>query len=361
MAQHQLVGVAEVAELLGVTRQAASNWRERHADFPSPIASLRSGPVWELPAILSWAQAQGMVIKSSIPRVAGSERHTAQDCVVTSFVNMKGGVGKSTLAANLGWYCAYKANYRVLLVDLDPQFNLSQYVLGTDRYEEHLDQEKPTVVDVFEQLTLTRSPGTVSDPAITVVQEWDDGSLIHLLPSKLELAWTLKYPQQKEHLLRDYFDELRPDYDLILIDCPPTESVLTTAAYLASDYLVVPVRPEFLSTIGLPLLVRSLDDHKKQYKKEPHPSLAGIIFNDFAGDKNEHLKSRTFVEEVAEAQEWHVFGAHISHSDSYPAGARVGKPIFLTDHARSTKKAELDAVAQEFIQRVGLSPEVPVD
>ena len=360
MAQHQLLGVAEIAELLGVTRQAASHWRERHADFPSPIASLRSGPVWELPAILSWAQDHGLAIKSSIPETTGSAQHAAQDCVITAFVNMKGGVGKSTLTANLGWYCAYKTNYRVLLVDLDPQFNLSQYVLGTDGYEEHLDQKKPTVVDVFEQHSLTRSLDTESAPTITVVHEWDDGSLLHLLPSQLELAWTLKYPQQKEHLLRDYFDELRHNYDLILIDCPPTESVLTAAAYLASDYLIVPVRPEFLSTIGLPLLVRSLDDHRKQYKKEPHPTLAGIIFNDFAGEKNEHIKSRTFVEEVAEAQEWHIFGTHISHSDSYPAGARVGRPIFLTDHARTTKKAELEAVAQEFIQRVGLSPEAPV-
>ena len=355
MKRPALVGIAEIAELLGVTKQAASNWRERHADFPSPAASLRSGPVWELPDIVAWAHEQGMAVKVSEADVFAAAQDTGEDCIVTALVNMKGGVGKTTLTANLGWYCAYHGNCRVLLVDLDPQFNLSQYVLGTDRYKDHLDRDMPTVAEVFERHTPGNSRDMVAKDAITVVRNWNDGSLIHLVPSRLELAWTLKNPHQKEHLLRDFFDEVRDDYDLILIDCPPTESMLTSAAYLASDYLVVPLRPEFLSTIGLPLLVRSLQDHKKTYKKWPHPEIAGIIFNDSAEAKNEHEKSRAYVNKLAEREQWYIFRGQISHSDSYPTGARVGLPIFLTDYARRTKKAELGAVAQEFIQQIGLS------
>ena len=352
-----LVGVAEIADLFGVSRQAASNWRERHSDFPSPAASLKSGPIWELPDVLAWADERGMQVKGSRTETLRSDPDTRPSCVVVALVNMKGGVGKSTLTANIGWYCAYYADQRVLMVDLDPQFNLSQYVLGNDRYEEHLEQGMPTVVDIFEQYTPGSSIAGEGRAAITAAQEWDDGSLIHVVPSRLELAWTLRNPNQKEHLLRDYIQDVRDDYDLILIDCPPTESMLTTAAYMTSDYLVVPVRPEYLSTIGLPLLVRSLADYRKAYKNEPHPKLAGIVFNDSDDSKLEHNRSRETVHKVARQQGWDIFKGQLSHSDSYATGARVGKPIFLTGYARRWKKEEFKIVAREFMDRVGLSKE----
>ncbi|MDE0712015.1 MAG: ParA family protein [Rhodospirillales bacterium] len=355
MNRSALVGIAEIAELFGVSRQAASNWRERHADFPPPTASLKSGPVWELPDILAWGDERKMKVKVAKADALKSGADTEAKCVVVAMVNMKGGVGKSTLTANIGWYCAYYRNLRVLMVDLDPQFNLSQYVLGNDRYEEHLKASKPTIVDILEQHTPGNgAKGGIGREAITVARKWDDGSLIHVIPSKLELAWTLKNPHQKEHLVRDYLQDIRDGYDLILIDCPPTESMLTAAAYMSSDFLVVPVRPEYLSTIGLPLLVRSLADYKKAYKNEPHPKLAGIVFNDSDDSKPEHRRSRETVGKVATEQGWDIFDGQLTHSDSYPAGARTGKPIFLTDYARHWKKEELYVVAQEFMERVGL-------
>ena len=345
-----LVGVAEIADAFGVSRQAASNWRERYADFPEPAASLKSGPVWELPDIEKWAEQRDMQMKAAKEEAQTGGTSTQTKCVVVAVVNMKGGVGKSTLTANIGYFCAYYANLRVLLADLDPQFNLSQYVLGNDKYEAHLEQKKPTVVDIFEQ----NGAEGVGEEAVTVAREWSDGSLIHVIPSALDLAWTLKNPYGKDHLVRDYIQDWKGNYDLVLIDCPPTESMLTTAAYMASDYLLVPVRPEYFSTIGLPLLARSLGDYKNAHKKEPAPKLAGIVFNDSDASKSEHAKSRRGVRRAAKKHGWHVFKAQLSHSDSYPAGARVGKPIFLTEYARSWKKDELVAVANEFMGRVGL-------
>ena len=356
MSQSGLVGVAEVAELFGVSRQAASNWRERHADFPTPIASLKSGPVWQLSDILAWADLREMQVKAAKAEELGLATGREAKCVVVSLVNMKGGVGKSTLTANIGWYCAYFANLRVLMVDLDPQFNLSQYVLGNTRYKKHLGRRRPTIVDIFEQHTPGHATQNgIGTEAIAVAEEWNDGSLIHVIPSRLELAWTLKNPHRKEHLVRDYIQEVKVGYDLILIDCPPTESMLTVAAYMSSDYLVVPVRPEYLSTIGLPLLVRSLDDYKKAYKNEPHPKLAGIVFNNSNGSKAEHVRSRKAVQKVAIKHGWDIFKGQLGHSDSYPAGARAGKPIFQTSYARDSKKEELKVVAREFIDRVGIS------
>ena len=110
-----------------------------------------------------------------------------------SLINMKGGVGKTTLAFNLSWYCAWQANMKVLAVDLDPQANLSQYFMGARKYLAYISAEGQTVVEVFEQFSAPRtrkgSPRLISPSEVVhVLREWDDGSLLHLVPSRLELA-----------------------------------------------------------------------------------------------------------------------------------------------------------------------------
>jgi chromosome partitioning protein len=349
----ELMGLSEVAELLGVTRQTVANWRSRGKDFPQPTADLRSGPIWTRSAIIRWAADNSIEVRET---PAGTEQDGAHAGATTvSIVNMKGGVGKSTLTANLGWFCAYKENQRVLLIDLDPQFNLSQYAMGTDGYTAHLDSGKGTVLHLFEQLTPTAVSGKERvrvEPTeiIARIKSWTDGSRIDLIPSSLELAWTLKNPHQKEHLLTQFLDEVRSSYDLILIDCPPTESMLTTAAYLASDSVLVPVKPEFLSTIGLPLVFKSLEEFERTYNNRTLEVL-GIVFN-ASSDKLEHDRSRTYVRNVANQYGWYVFKNEISFSDSYPKGSRIGKPIFLTDYARYYKIEDFYNVANEFMARI---------
>jgi chromosome partitioning protein len=151
-----------------------------------------------------------------------------------SLVNMKGGVGKSTLAVNLAWEYATAPWYKdVLLVDLDPQFNATQYTIGQAEYEQKvLKQQSPTVWDLFEQRS--RLPGRPRKPfkvedAILEVYSFRQGSLA-LLPSRLELAFSLRNPSQKETLLARALADVEDDYDVIIIDCPPTESLLTYAA-----------------------------------------------------------------------------------------------------------------------------------
>lgn len=269
-------------------------------------------------------------------------------------------MGKSTLTANLGWYCAQRKNKRVLLVDLDPQFNLSQYVLGPSKYEQHITDGKATVLDIFEQATPSAVSGAPkaklmpSNVIVNIAKPYSaySGGILDLIPSRLELAWTLKNPLDKQHLLNDLLDGVRHEYELILIDCPPTESMLTTAAYLASDSVLVPVRPEFLSTIGLPLLVRSLEEFRELHKKKMI-DLVGIVFN-ASRETPEYGRSRAFVTKVANDKGWYIFEHEVTFSDSYPAGSRAGRPIFLTDYARSWKIADFTAVADEFIGRISL-------
>lgn len=151
--------------------------------------------------------------------------------IKTSLINMKGGVGKSTLTVNLAWHFAAYGNWhkKVLVVDLDPQFNASQYLLGVSAYEKILQSNQPTIWDIFEQGT--RTPGGKSalpnaKAAIHQHRQFPGSGAIDLIPSRLELAFSLKNPgHNKERHLSRLVKEVEDDYDLILIDCAPTESV----------------------------------------------------------------------------------------------------------------------------------------
>lgn len=278
--------------------------------------------------------------------------------VTVSLINMKGGVGKTTLAFNLAWYSAWRKNLRVLAVDLDPQSNLSQYFMGAEDYLTYLNADKSTVVDIFEQFSAPKSKSgapTLIDPGKVVhhLHKWDDGSLLDLIPSRLELSWTLKNPTEKANLLPQFLAKISANYDLILIDCAPTESILTTAAYRSSRYVAVPVKPEFLATIGLPLLARSLAEFKLMHQDQAL-DMAGIIFNDLRRSNTppEQIKSQADVRKLAATFEWPVFDEAAHHSDSYPAGSRQGLPIFRTDYARDYVVGEFAKVANKFLSSV---------
>jgi len=274
---------------------------------------------------------------------------------------MKGGVGKTTLAFNLSWYCAWQANMKVLAVDLDPQSNLSQYFMGPKPYLVYLSQDKGTIVDIFEQFSAPKSntgSATLVSPqhVIHALREWKDGSLLHLVPSRLELAWTLKNPTEKGQLLPQFLAKVSEKYDLVVIDCPPTESILTTAAYRSSRYIIVPVKPEFLATIGLPLLARSLQEFRLMYQDQ-NLGMAGIIFNDKRRTNTppEQIRSCADVRKLASGFGWPVFENDAYHSDSYPTGSRDATAIFRTNYARDYVKGEFIEVAKEFLQKVGLT------
>ncbi len=275
-----------------------------------------------------------------------------------ALVNMKGGVGKSTLCVNMAWQFAAMRKWlkNVLVIDLDPQFNASQYLLGVGNYKTILDHNEPTVWDVFEQYTKTPTGGKKAVnlmEAIHTVVTFTGGNRIDLIPSRLELAFSVRNPAQKEDLIAKFISKIESTYDIILFDCPPTESLLTTAAYLASNYILVPVKPEFLSSIGLPLLVQSLNEFHNHYDSHK-VDLAGVVFNATTDYSPEEIKSKAEVKGLASKNGWYVFENEVTYSRSYPKGAREGQPIFWTSYARSDQAARFHNFAQEFAGRIGL-------
>ncbi|MBM3333756.1 AAA family ATPase, partial [Candidatus Sumerlaeota bacterium] len=179
-------------------------------------------------------------------------------------------------------------------------------------------------------------------------------------PSRLEFSHTLKNPTGKERRLARALADVADDYDLILIDCAPTESILTQAAYFASRYVIVPVKPEFLATIGLPLLARSIQEFKSE-NADHDLDICGIAFV-HSSYYSAGPEGRTSIKEVeADAQKygWHIFQTHVPYSASFPKAAREGAAIDWTSYARWTVRSTFGRFAQEFFEAIGLKKVKP--
>jgi len=273
-----------------------------------------------------------------------------------SLINMKGGVGKTTLATQLAWHAVYYLNKRVLIVDLDPQANASQAVMSPQKWVDWLDKGKPTVVDVLEEFTPTGS-ATSSPKKLNAKQaifervNYKDGSRLHLVPSRLELSWSLRNAAGKDTLLARFIAKVEAGYDYVFIDCAPTDSMLTDAAYMSSRWVLVPMKAEFLAAIGFPLLSRSVEAFKIRHENHKI-DVAGLVFNDHRNNRESRL-ARADVEAKAKTYGWSIFENEVPHSDSYPRSAREGMPINLTKGAHGKTKDDFAAFANEFFKGIG--------
>jgi chromosome partitioning protein len=217
---------------------------------------------------------------------------------VISFVNMKGGVGKTTLAVNVAYGLAYLHKKKVLIVDSDPQFNATQYLLQDDVYLGHInDETKGTLKDIF----LPSRPGPVSTTlgrskpiqkkgmslaqcSISIFIGGSSRGKLDLVPSSLSLMEIETSRRQTEAKLKIFLREKAQGYDYVIIDCPPTISIFTQAAILASAKYLVPIKPDPLSVIGLPLLERWLSDYMEDTGIKIEP--VGLVYTMVRGPVN---------------------------------------------------------------------------
>lgn len=273
-----------------------------------------------------------------------------------ALINMKGGVGKTTLTVQLAYWFTERRHKRVLVVDLDPQFNATQYLLGPHQAKTLFDSNAPTIWHVFEagdprpQGTLAIDKPTDALVPIIKKQSWT-GSL-HLLPSQLELAYSLMEPKGKERRLAKFLDKIDSEFDLILLDCAPTLSILTLAAYHAAEKIIVPVKPEYLSTIGLSLLVKSFTESTKGLSRKP--VLAGIVYTATEDYAPEEIIAKREVESLAKENQWRVFKEAMPFSRSFSKGPRLLTPIHRTPYARGRMKDRFSELCREFSSAVEL-------
>lgn len=277
--------------------------------------------------------------------------------VCISVINMKGGVGKTTVAALLGRYASITLGLKVLAIDLDPQANLSQAFMGADRYERFLADKSPSVVELFKGFrppTQGKLSPTPLAPTDVVVRDTDlGGAGLQLIPSRFDFADQLiSALRPDEHVLANVIAASFQSADVVLIDCPPTESILTRVSYQASRYLLVPVRPEFFATIGFPLLLDSLGDFKGANRGHAI-DVSGVVINNssyhYSGNRGgpERHRSIASITSESEANGWHVFKNQIPFSRGFPK-------IMRGDFSHSGDAVLFRGFAGEFFRHIGL-------
>lgn len=190
---------------------------------------------------------------------------------IISFVNMKGGVGKTTVALNVADYLARVGQKKVAVIDVDPQFNATQCLFTGDEYVEILKSGGDTILDVFDPEARRRTASVVA-AATTEVKELSEIGLtkrdfVWVLPGNIELyRLEMVAGEGREFALKRFIETLaEDDFDFVIIDTPPTPSIWMTSALICSDYYLIPVKPDPLSMIGIDLLRSIIERRKKTY------------------------------------------------------------------------------------------------
>ena len=273
-----------------------------------------------------------------------------------SLLNMKGGVGKTTLAVNIAWHLCRFGRKRVLLVDLDPQFNASQYIMSPGTWDKHRINPG-TVADLLlephrPKMTARKKKGV--RPSLTNFLYRVEGTersvgCLDLLPSDLTLATAIKAPQGVAQKLDKALGRVLKSYDYIIIDCAPTDSILTDTALMASDYVLIPMRPDRFSVVGYALMQESMDTIRDTYHDPHNTQVLGVVFTQVS--RTTDSVERDCMDEIEDQAEY-VFEAHIPRSDSYGKSAQIRKPVFGTSWARDKTKRALRDVVHEMKARI---------
>lgn len=272
-----------------------------------------------------------------------------------AMLNMKGGVGKTTLAVNIAGALAKLHDLDVLLIDLDPQYNATQYLVNLEKYPEYVEGDEPTVLDVMCGELETRSvlngqkvggksPVSIDDLTRTLYQNPKGKGKLDLIPSTLHLINIENTSRGTEHNLQNFVKKIQKKYHFIIIDCPPTYSVFLLSGFLASDYYLVPLKPDPLSTLGISLLEKVLYAHSKTFSKVIEP--IGVIFT-MVRNTNEMYNVMETVKSTSVGKRY-IFKNSLSNGTAVAEASRKNKLLFEYD--RSQKQGnEIRNITKELI------------
>lgn len=254
--------------------------------------------------------------------------------------NQKGGVGKTTTAINLGSNLAALGK-KVILIDLDPQANLSSGVGFTKAFEntswnKEKDSPYKSIYDVL-----------INDEKISKVFVTTDIENLLLVPSHLSLAGAeieMVNLLSRETLLKRALEEFKEDIDYVIIDCPPSLGLLTINALTAAQYVIIPIQCEYFALEGLGQLLGTTELIKRI---NPALSIGGVVLTMY--DSRTKLAEQV-VNDVKEYFKDTVFESIVPRNVRLSEAPSHGKTIEQYD-PKSTGAIAYKRLAEQFIER----------
>jgi chromosome partitioning protein len=281
MADRKFVGISEIAEMAQVTKQAVSNWRHRFDDFPRPVETLQSGPVWDADVMGDWLKAKQGIAPA-----------------VVSFINLKGGVAKTTTSVAVAEMLAKEHRKHVLFVDLDPQTNATINLIGEEEWQNR-DIAGRTLAQLFkDKLRPDSEPKFQIEDAIVHGVSTIDGGIarLDLLPSSIEfidiqeklpfVAMQGNYENNPQDILRRALSPVIDRYDFVIIDCPPSLGIVTKNGLRFSTHYCIPTIPDIVSTWGIFQIVNNIAAFADSINRVIKP--IGIVATKVQGNMDLH-------------------------------------------------------------------------
>ena len=292
---------------------------------------------------------------------------------VVSVINYKGGVGKTTITANLASEMSSRGK-KVLAIDLDPQTNLTFSYMKVEDWKEKYERNR-TIKYWFDSLIDGISPiPTFSD---LIIRKDIDIICSHLglVDVDIELAAGLTgntERQQKHNFLRTYsyirneLSNLREEYDVVLFDCPPNFSIVTKNAIVASDYYIIPAKMDYLSTLGIKQLRNHVDNLVSQYNRycdgtmtQPiDPKFLGVIATMISLRNQTPIAAHQYYIDALTRNGVPLFRSMIRENKTlFSSAPDSGYPVVKQQHASGTYAEivrELQELTTEFMEKIGV-------
>lgn len=270
---------------------------------------------------------------------------------VISFMNMKGGVGKTTICVNIAGQLA-KEGHKVLIVDNDPQMNASQYLLEPSKIEKLVHSNK-TIYRLYKDAT----DENLFDMTGQVVEDETDKDIIvkckenlYIVCGDLNMTKVSDVSVIDELSLFINNNDIRGTYEYIFIDCPPTQSFYTNSAFKASDFYLLVIKPDFLSTVGLSLFNRMINNYNKKRNIEEKLNNLGIIVNLYQKSNEYHTKK---IEEIKEKFKFSkVFKTSIINNTNIAKASEKQQLMYETNRCKTRIKGLTKEFVEEYNKKV---------
>lgn len=302
---------------------------------------------------------------------------------IVSIINYKGGVGKTTITANLAAELGFRG-YKILCVDLDPQASLTFSFISVDEWRNNYEKNKTiknwydAFIDKDSDLDLDSliiRPNRVNDS----INGYVDLICSHLALINVDLELATRLVGGTERDLRNNFlrvysrlrqgiENLEEDkYDFVLIDCPPNFNIVTKNSIIASDYILTPTKPDYLSTLGIEQLKKHVDELVSSYNKhvknsnaeswsEVSPENLGVIFTMISVRNADPISALSqYIEQVGN-QRIPTFDTYIRENKTIYADApEYGVPVVLKRVSGKTYQnvqKELETLTTELLEKL---------